>query len=632
MNHEFARATVAACLLAVSAVAVATDHIETITVTASRTPTLVNNAGSAISLVTHKQIQQESPLTLADLLSNLPGVAVSQQGGVGTLAQVRMRGAEANQVLVLIDGIEANDVAQGSDFNFAHVMADNIRRVEVVRGPQSALWGADALAGVINVITDSANAPQGATFSAHTGSHNSLGSNLSYDTGWQSGSVSINLSQFHTAGTNISRTGSERDGYSNKTVDTSAHLDLSDRVRLTALWRATNAATDFDGIDFVNTGLPVDAPYVTDSRQRYGKVSLNAQLGDSVQQIVTLGRTYTHNVNHTDAAVNDTTAGAKNSVHLQTNVAMGSNTLSIVAEHELLQFHQRGEAAPWGDPNKDLSATTESLAAEWHHQGPRIDWTVSGRHDRNSEFANADTWRVTGLVHVTPALGVFTSVGKGVKNPTFTDRFGYFNTFLGNPDLKPEHSLGWELGLRNSAGDADLQWSASYFQSRLENEINGFVFDPGTGLFTARNMPDASHRRGVEFEAEWAATESASLHASYTWLDATQPGPNGPQEEVRRPRNSAALDVNYALGRANLNVGIDYTGPQADDYFPPFPPYQERVRMPGYVLLNLSTRYELTDNVTLTAKVDNLLNKTYEAVYGYREPGIAAYAGVTMKL
>ena len=137
----------------VSSQTVSSQTMTTITVTASRTPINSDETASALSILSKEDIQQRNANSIADLLREIPGFAVSQQGSRGAVTQVRVRGAEANQVLVLIDGIEANDVSQGSEFNFAHLNADQIERIEIVRGPQSALWGSDALAGVINIIT-----------------------------------------------------------------------------------------------------------------------------------------------------------------------------------------------------------------------------------------------------------------------------------------------------------------------------------------------------------------------------------------------------------------------------------------------------------------------------------------------
>jgi vitamin B12 transporter len=346
MNHTFAKTAVASWLLAVCCVAAAND-METITVTASRTPTPVDDAGSAISLITKQDIERQNAVTLADLLRGVPGLAVSRQGGIGTLAQIRVRGAEANQVLVLIDGIEANDIAQGSEFNFAQVLAGDVQRVEIVRGPQSALWGADALAGVINVITDPGkNASDRVRIVAETGSHNTVKSALDFNASGEAGSFSFGVSRFDTTGTNISRAGSEKDGYRNMAGHLSAHTGLFSAGQLTLQLRATNSTTDFDGIDFSRTGLPVDAPFVTDTRQRYGRVAFDMQLSDRARQVISLTHVATHNVNRTDAYMNDTTRGIKDGIHFQTNIAMGESIISIIAEHEADEYRQRGAPGP----------------------------------------------------------------------------------------------------------------------------------------------------------------------------------------------------------------------------------------------------------------------------------------------
>lgn len=628
MNRRLVPAALA-CWLSFTILTATADDMENIVVTASRTPALLNDVGSAVSLITRDEIARRNATTLADLLRDIPGMAVSQQGGTGTLAQIRVRGAEANQVLVLIDGVEANDIAQGSDFNFAHVVATDIERIEIVRGPQSALWGSDALAGVINVITDAGpGVTDGYNLLAEAGSFDSRKVAASLDRSGELADLSLGLSRFSTDGTNISRTGDERDGYENTTARLASHVHVSDRQELTILLRNTDTTTDFDTIDFFATGLPVDAPFTTDSTQRYGLVSLAIDFSDRIEQRISLSRTDTENTNHTDSPVDDVTRGTKDSLHLQTNFLFGEEIVSVVAEHEEDSFEQRGAVTFFGDPNKDLGARTSSIAAEFRHSGDSLSLSASARHDRNSEFEDANTWRVTALWHVNPSTGLFASTGRGVKNPTFTDRFGFFDTFIGNPDLRPERSLGWEIGLRQAVPVAQLQISASYYQSKLQDEIDGFVFDPSSGAFTARNLIDDSQRQGAEIEFTWKATPQLSVRGNYAWLEATAPSATGDAEEIRRPGDSATIRANYALPNANVNLGVTYSGRQLDDFFPPFPPFQERVELPAYTLVNLSVQYRLTPTIAVTGRIENLLDKDYEDVFGFREPGLGAFVGV----
>ena len=254
------------------------QYLPTITVTASRTPVDVNETASAISILSKAEIQQRNASSIADLLRELPGFAVSQQGARGAVTQVRVRGAEANQVLVLIDGVEANDIAQGSEFNFAHLSVDRIERIEVVRGPQSALWGSDALAGVINVIT----IPDGRTDNHHRltvntelGAFNSRAIGATYQLKDHHYQFSLGLDHYQTDGTNIARQGTEDDGYENTTFALNGNYLPVEELQLGFSYRQTRSSAAFDDIDYAVTGLPVDADVSTDSIQTYSRVSAN---------------------------------------------------------------------------------------------------------------------------------------------------------------------------------------------------------------------------------------------------------------------------------------------------------------------------------------------------------------------
>ncbi len=628
MSTVIARALVALGICSISLIAIARDF-ETITVTASRTPTSIDNVGSSITVITREDILRRNASTLAELLRDVPGLAVSQQGGTGTFAQVRARGAEANQILVLIDGIEANDIAQGSEFNFAQLAASDIEAIEIIRGPQSALWGSDALAGVINVITEPGRLSVGTTsFHAEGGQKNSV--RVGATIGRNLGDVTLTggISHLRTTGSNIARSGDESDGYGNTTVRLSTVMPLTDTSRVTLSLRQTNTLTDFDDVDFLTTGLPIDAPNETQSRQRYGKASLSIQLNDNVEQIIALTHSGARHVNRTSAPISDTTGGSKDSLHAQTNFSFGSETVSVVFEHEVDSYSQRSETTPFGDPNKDLGARTSSVAAEYRHDGEIIDTSVSLRRDVNSEFASATSWRLTGLYHLTPSTAVFASAGQGIKNPTFTERFGFFDTFVGNPALRPEYAKAIEAGIRQSFADYGLTLSASVYRSRLSDEINSFVYDSVQGAFTASNTEGESRRSGAEFEAQFRPTDQLSLLAHYTRLHASEPGAGAPVDEVRRAGNIYGVRINYAWSTAHVSIGIKHNGHQFDDFFPPYPPYQERVRLGGYTLVDVEGQYPLSRQVTLTARIENALDSRYEEVYGFASAGFTAFAGV----
>lgn len=631
MSNFFAKTAILLSLISIHFFNYATGEVtDTVSVTASRTSTNLMSSGTSFSVLDRQAIINSNANSLVDLLRTVPGLQVNQQGSRGAIAQVRMRGAEANQILVLINGIEANDPAQGSEFNFAHLTTEQIQRVEVVRGPQSALWGSDALAGVISISTiPSGEQASSLTAGAETGSFATTNSNIA----WQHmGDTKVNasLSHLNTDGTNIARNGSEKDGYENTSLDFSASRQITTNANLSGSLRYVDSSTDFDDIPF-STGLPADADNSTDSEQIYGRISLRLNsFEDRYQQRFSISRTDTDNETDTGTAINSIVRGTRDQIQYQGNILRDAHTLSIVAEYEEETFEQRGEAFSFGDPNKDIDIDSIGIALEYRYAGN--DWNLSAsiRQDNNSDFDDANSYRLTAAWQ-SPinALSLFGSVGQANKNPTFSERFGTFDTFQGNPNLVPEESQAWEVGFRHVAWNGNLLTSISYFDATLENEINGFVFDANTSAFTAENIDGESKRQGFEAEVDWDISDRFSLRGSYTYTDSTTENTAGKEiDEIRRPRHIAALVGNYARQKTNLNMSITYNGEQDDTFFPPFPAPQEQVVLDSFILINVAINHQLTDTIALTARIDNLLDEDYEEVFGFTPAGIGAYAGV----
>ncbi len=609
----------------------------TITVTASRTPISIDETASAISILSKQEIQQRNANSIADLLREIPGFAVSQQGSRGAVTQIRVRGAEANQVLVLIDGIEANDVSQGSEFNFAHLNADQIERIEIVRGPQSALWGSDALAGVINIITiprvDSGTHHRLSLDSA-IGAFNSQTIGANYLFSEPQYQFSLGINDYRTDGTNISRQGNEDDGYENTTIAMNGKYLTDNDLQLGFSYRQTNSSSAFDDIDYAVTGLPVDADFRTDAKQTYSMASAAFSLLDGrLKQSLSLSRSDSDNTNLTGQISPDISRGTRDRVMSQTDLFLGPHTLTFIAEHETEDYAQRGTASFFGDPNKDLTTRNRALAAEYRLNGDDLELSLSARHENNSEFQNALSWRTTAAWHANDTTTLFASVGDATKNPTFTERFGFFDAFRGNPALKPEQARSWELGLRQLIPAQEILISASWFHSSLTDEINGFVYDSVSAAFTASNNLTQSARQGLELDLNWHITEHMKLRGSYTYLDAVEDanGPD-PQDEIRRPRHHFAVNGNYAWQHSNLNVAVIHTGSQLDNFFPPAPPFQIRVNLKRYTLVNIALNHDVSDQIQLRLRLDNALAADYEEVFGFRAPGRAASAGIHFRL
>jgi vitamin B12 transporter len=611
------------------------EEVDTIVVTASRSPIAKVNLGSSATVITREQIELRQARYVTDILRSVPGFTVSHVGTTGSQTQVRVRGAEANHVLVLIDGVRANDPASGDEFRWELLSTSNIERIEIVRGPQSSLWGSDALSAVVHIITQSGGERPGINAYAEGGSFNTVNGGLNGGTGGDTWSLAFGLERLATDGTNISRIGSEDDESDMTTASLSAQLRPSENLTLQLGLRTVNAYSQFDPVDFFETGLPEDGDVATDSERSYwnGGATLSTLDGRILHHIYARYLD-TDNSNLADGARVSSTASDRKTFTYQSDIQIGENLLSMAIEHERTRFEQRGEIG-FGDPNQGQQMSVNSLIADFQGRSiDRLTWLLSARYDDNSDFDSAVSGRLSLAYHFSDTTIVRANLGTGRKAPTFIERFGFFpGQFTGNPDLKPEKSKSLDLGIDRLLFDNAVELQLSVYYQTLEDEINGFVFDPDTFLFTAENIDGDSVRMGVEAAATFNLTDNLSFGGSYTYTDSTENDRSGNDvRELRRPRHNGSLNTSYRFldERANLRLVADYGGTSTDIFFPPFPAPSEIVSLESHWLLDLTASYDINQDTNIFVRANNLLDEDYEQVYGYRTPGRSAYVGVRL--
>jgi vitamin B12 transporter len=605
------------------------DEPDTIIVSASRSPLDRPQVGSATTIISRDQIQLRQARYVSDVLRSVPGFSVTQTGAIGSQTQVRVRGAEANHVLVLIDGIRANDPATGDEFRWEYLTTGNVERIEIVRGPQSSLWGSDAVAAVVNVITRSTNSSPRVTAYAEGGSNESLNGGASGGTSGENWSLGFGVEALKTDGNNISRTGSELDGSDVLTTSVTGSVDATQRLSFDFGIRAVNASSEIDPTDYLVTGLPVDGDIVNEGTRNYlqagttlqGKVRhhLNARFLDST------------NDNIIGGAQESSTEADRLTLSYQADIAMNDNMLSLALEREDTDFRQRGVIG-FGDPNQDQEMSVSSFIADYQfHASEKQTWLLSARYDDNSDFESVVTGRISAAWQLSDTTRIRANVGTGQKAPTFIERFGYFpSQFIGNPDLKPETSTSYDIGVDHQfAGDA-IDVSLTVFRQDLENEINGFVFDPVTFLSTAENRAEESDRKGIEVEALFRVSEMLELSGSYTYTDSSEINAGVWTRELRRPKHAGHLNAVYRMPGNSTVIAFaaDYGGTRTDVYFPPFPDPSEIVTLANFWLVDLTATHNLTKTVDVFVRLNNLLDEDYEQVYGFATPGRSTYIGV----
>ena len=587
--------------------------------------------GSTVSVISRDQIERREARNVAELLRSVPGFAVSHSGVTGSQTQVRVRGAEANHILVLIDGVRANDPATGDEFRWEYLSTGNIERIEIVRGPQSSLWGSDAVSAVVHIITRDGSAGNGVDGYLEGGSFSTVNGALNGALGGNNWSLTGSVESHNTDGQNVSRVGTEKDDSELTTVAVSARIDTSAAVTIRAGLRAIDAYSQFDPVDFFVTGLPADADVATDATNLYANIGADISPANSrISHHLNAHFFDSDNDNSVDGTKDSSTASDRLTFAYQADFALGDNRASIGIEHDETSFEQRG-AVGFGDPNQDRNIDANSVAAEYQGLGDKLTWIISARFDGNSEFDDAVNGRLALSYPVFETTILRASVGTGQKNPTFTEIFGFFAAGHDeNPDLKPEKSVSWEIGLRQEFAGAAATFDFAVFREDLEDEINGFVFDPVTFRSRAENMAGKSKRSGAETSLRWTLSDAFGVSAHYTYTDSTEPDFAGKDSrELRRPRHSGGVGADFRTlnERFSTTLTADFGGERTDIFFPPWPNPSEIVTLDNYWLVDLAMQFRATESVTLFAKGTNLLDEDYEQVYGYRTLGRAAYVG-----
>ncbi len=607
----------------------AVKRLPDIVVSASRVPVTAQEVGSAVTVITGEDIERKQVRVVSDVLREVPGVAVSRSGTGGSFTQVRIRGAEGNQTLVIVDGVEVNDPSGGSEFNFGNLLAADIERIEVLRGPQSALYGSDAIGGVINIITKKGRGPVTGNLSIEGGSFRTGQASASVRGGGDLYHFSLGGTGFTTDGVSVaseSDGNDEADGNRNQTYNAKLGVSPLENLELELFGRFVKSTTETDPQPAV-AGIvrTVDGDEETETIQRTARARVRYSLFDGVWEHI-LGAGI--NQEETDSFTNDMLTfeadGEKARYDYQTNVFFetpavtdATHSLTFLAERE---DESQVTRSAFGGSDLDISNygyVGEYRVGLWD----RIFLSGSARYDDNDIFEDATTFRTTAAyLHEETGTRLHGSFGTGVKNPTLFELFGFGPNFVPNPDLQPEESRGWDIGIEQSFLKDRLMLDVTYFNNRITDLIQG----AGN---TAANLDGTSKIQGLEVTAKSRIADGLTFAGQYTYTEGQDA--NG-TELVRRAKHLASANLAYEFldGRAKLDLAIDYNGKQKDIQFSNFFATRTNVTLEDFVLVNVAASYELIEGVELYGRVENFLGENYQEVFGFSNPGIGAFIGV----
>ena len=582
---------------------------DTIVVEGSRLDQTQTEIGSSVSLITSADIEELGFDFALDAVASAPGVTINQNGGFGGSASVRIRGASSDQTLVIIDGVPVGDPSgTGGGYNFAYLDTASIERIEVLKGPQSVLWGSDAIGGVVSITTKKPEDELGGQAFAEYGSFNTLrgGASISNanDTGdfrlAYSGMTSDGISKADEANGNT-----EDDGYDSHTIAGKGGVNLPGNARLDANLLWNDAKSEFDSFSGGAQGSVADGDEYTDNQTLSGGVSLKLPLfNDKLQNEFFVGYSDIERENFTNGVSSYFAEGERTILRYQGTVeANDRNTFSFGIEDE-------------DSSSGSASANATSLFSLYEFK-PIETLTITGglRHDDDDRYGSKTTGRVAAAWNPTDNLIVRGSWGQGFKAPSIFQST-YICTFCGltepNANLKAEESEGFDLGIDWYSDDGRTSLGANIFSQETENMID-FSYTAGYDNIAFVES------KGVEIYGSQVLTDWLTVSANYAYIDAE----NGDGVELSRlPSHSGDLTFSFnPEGPWDGAVLIRYNGDEMNT---------DGTTLDGWTRVDLNAGYEINETVELYGRVENLFDEDYQQILGYGTPGLSGYFGVRL--
>ena len=609
------------------------------------TPVNQDQTASSVTVLTEKDFAERNATYVSDVLKTVPGVAMGANGGRGAVTSLFLRGANSSQTAVVIDGVKMNPA--DTNFSFGGLALSNIERIEVLRGEQSALWGADAMGGVVYITTKSGlykDKPFNVDFDFGTGSHRTRDGSVTVSGQQNNFYYALHGDSHRTSGISVAskntfrytstqgdeiRTGGaiEKDKFHRD--GTSLRFGYDDNQKGID-FLASHSSQTFHN-DSITSGQDTQGYTAFENltptyiRTRETLFKLGGYLGSdeelfkhkaSVSHL--RGDSDTFGLNATNKDWKKLNANYQLDVNFDREGSV-TQAVSLLTDYQRISFTSKN----YNGVEKHL--TEKSVAAEYRlFTESDHSLSLSGRFTDNSQYKNAWTGRVAGAYRLSSNFKAHAGIGSAIQNPSLTDYFGWNSKNIGNPALKPAKSIGGEIGLLMETTNKAHSLDVTYFARNVKDYIDTKKYG---AVYQAYNRDDKTHIKGVEIVYNGKFTDALTAYANYTYTNIHSDKQYG-ANYLRRPMHTANAGLAYQITeKLGTDVNVSYTGKRMDIYYSKT--YSaHKVKLPSYTLANLGVNYKVADSLTIYANLNNVFNKKYENVLGYGQEGRNVYVGL----
>ena len=612
-------------------IVIADSRIEPDIIVAARVPQYSYQVGQAVTVLTRAEIERRQTIVLSDLLATTPGVTVTRTGGIGTVTAVRIRGAEGEQTLTIIDGIRVNDPSSpGGAFDFGTLLAGSIDRIEVLRGPNSVPWGSQAIGGVVNIVTASPTGGVQARGRIEYGSHDSVYANAGLSGGAGPLTASFNGGYTRTDGISAAANGTERDGFRQYGATGKVGLEVAPGIGIDLRGYYADSRTQYDAAFPAPNYVVSDSPAYSTAKEANGYVGAHANLLDDRFRnriAFTIADIKRDNFDAPSTPVSFFSRGRTERFEYQGDFKI-IDQVRIVGgvEHENSRFNDGSTFAS----TAITSVYGEAIVT------PIRQLTITGgvRHDDHRTFGTRTTFGADAALALDTGTTFRASYGEGFKAPTLYQLY----SFYGNTRLAPETARSYDVGIQQRLLGNQVSASVTYFHRDTRNQID-FASCPAAVVtvvssicyqrpFGVYNNIAKASAEGVEVELAVRPVEALTVTGNYSYIDAKNrsSGATLGKDLARRPKQTVSLSGDYRFP-FGLSIGgtVSHVGDSFDNA-------GNTVRLDGYVLAGFRAEMAIGRRLSVYGRIDNAFDEKYRTVANYGTDGRAAFGGIRVKL